>query len=282
MEGSVVIKGKNKGPRVVILGSVHGDERVGMAVVRMLPTVIKPEYVHGTIELVVGNPRAYEKNIRFVEFDLNRLFGSEMPMGAEAGAYEVNRAAELKSCLKDADYLLDIHSTIKPSVPFVYAADDSGHRTLAASFGTPYIVSAAPGFRPQDLISSTDTYVDAHGGLGFTYESGWHKDTAAYDTVLDRTRRFLAALNVAPYDEVSSLSQAVHSVPLVIYGSVIPRSTHFSFAADYANFDYVKEGSIIARDGSTDITIQENSFIIFPKVDIGALRVACYVARVAR
>ncbi len=279
MEGRVTIEGKHKGPRVVILGSVHGNERVGAAVVQTLARELKPEDVFGTVELVVGNPRAYEKDIRFTGFDLNRLFGSAMPEGVSAGAYEVQRAVELKTCIEGADYLLDIHSTIKPSVPFVYMENTPEHRRLAALFGTPYIVSAEPEFRPRDLVSSTDTYVDAHGGVGLTYESGWHKDEA-YDTVLDRTRRFLDELKVAPY-YAPQLSKSPPALHLIIYGDIIPSSPQFSFAADYSNFDRVPAGSVIAHDGETAITAQEDSFIVFPKVDIGVGRVACYLARVA-
>ena len=56
--------------------------------------------------MVVGNPRASEKNIPFLEKDLNRIFP-----GHEHGTYEEVQAYKLSEKIKEADIVLDIHST---------------------------------------------------------------------------------------------------------------------------------------------------------------------------
>ena len=194
------IKGAHSGPYVVILGSVHGNERVGAMVVDALSEILKSEQsvkkMHGMLDLIVGNPRAYAANTRFIDYDLNRLFIEDRVDDAPTSSYEVQRAEELKPYLRKADYLLDIHSTIKPSVPFVYTEDTPRHMELAKLFCTQYIVSAEKTFRPRELVSSADTFVDSYGGIGLTYESGWHKDISKFEHVLERTHNFLSAIGV--------------------------------------------------------------------------------------
>ena len=123
-----VIEGKTPGPHTVILGSMHGNERVGAEVVEYLAdTLSRSEaLIYGRITLILGNPQAYAENKRFTETDLNRQFGSGLAALRKNGSknYEEKRALELLPFLEKADFLLDIHSTIKPSVPFVFTLAD--------------------------------------------------------------------------------------------------------------------------------------------------------------
>ena len=119
------IKGKTPGPCVLIIGAIHGNERIGKAVILKLSHEINPKKLCGELILIFGNPAAYAANKRFINFDLNRLFNPSQ-IGILKGKpihslnIEEKRALEIEPYLQKANYLLDIHSTIKPSVPFVY------------------------------------------------------------------------------------------------------------------------------------------------------------------
>lgn len=54
---------------------------------------------------MLGNPKAVNRNTRFIDTDLNRSFGKE------AGGYESRRAKQIAKLLKNYDLLLDIHTT---------------------------------------------------------------------------------------------------------------------------------------------------------------------------
>lgn len=58
------------------------------------------------IQFITGNPQASEKNIPFIESDLNRIFP-----GKADGDYEERRAFELSKAIISADLVIDIHST---------------------------------------------------------------------------------------------------------------------------------------------------------------------------
>ncbi len=265
-----------KKPSVVILGAIHGDERIGAEILQKLEERFSAEELHGKLELVLGNPKAYEKNTRFVDSDLNRMFGED-PVKITSPNYEQKRALELTQILEHADFLLDIHATIKPSVPFVYTENTPAHLKLAHLFGTKYIVSADASSRPKDLVSSADNFVDRHSGIALTYETGWHENPDSVDHVLRNVINYLSAVRLV--DEAILVPKSTPKpLHLVIFGSVIPRTDNFKFSTDYSNFDHVKAGTPIANDSGKEIIIPRDCYIVFPKKDIGPGKVACYIA----
>lgn len=89
--------------KIIIVGSTHGHEKIGQKVAEELKKIL-PEI--NQVQFLIGNPQASEKNIPFVESDLNRVFP-----GKAGGDYEEKRAFELSKEIISADLVIDIHST---------------------------------------------------------------------------------------------------------------------------------------------------------------------------
>lgn len=69
-----------------------------------------------TIEIMIGNPSALEKNTRFLKKNLNRLFDihmicNDLSAEEEGYTYELQRAKLIAESIRCADFVLDIHST---------------------------------------------------------------------------------------------------------------------------------------------------------------------------
>jgi len=81
---------------------------------------------------LVANPLAKERNVRYIETDLNRSFGVMTPI-----SYEEKRAVELDEVLTDYDLVVDIHRTTAQTkfCGIVTKSDD-------AVYALPYGVSA--------------------------------------------------------------------------------------------------------------------------------------------
>lgn len=276
------IKGAKRGPCVAVMGAVHGNERIGGAVIARLLHEVKPEKLHGDLILILGNPAAYAANQRFIDCDLNRLFsagrlGALRKKPLSSLNCEEKRALEIAPYLQRAEYFLDIHSTIKPSAPFVYCDAKKAHLKLACLFGARYIVSAAPECKISDLISCADSYVNQNGGIGITYEAGWHKTSAVLEKVMGKIYLFLQAAGSFeqknPFE--SSAAHTKHPAHVEIYDCVVPHTRHFHFKKDFANFDVVQEGETIAEDQGKLFKARMSSFIIFPKTDIVPGAPAC-------
>ena len=273
-------KGKNPGPTVVITGSVHGNERIGAHIIEILLLIMQKEDINGEIYIIVGNPPAYVAEKRYIDCDLNRQFGFNFDLLKKKQEsdlnYEEERALSIAPILKKADFLLDIHSTLKPSVPFIYTKSTKDHLDLASIFDVGYMVSKASDFKTEDLTSSIDTFVDAHGGIGITYETGWYRENGKEIIILKKIQQFLQKIGSCFLNiPISNQSNPKH---LIIYDHIVPKSDQFKFTSDYNNFDFLDNKTIIAQDNGQKITIDQNTFIIFPKKDIHKGKIACYLA----
>lgn len=88
--------------RILIIGGMHGNEPLGLAVVRLFQ-----EYPVDGIDVLIANEKAVKANTRFTEQDLNRSF----PGDTSAGVYERVRANEILEIAKGYDIVLDFHNT---------------------------------------------------------------------------------------------------------------------------------------------------------------------------
>jgi succinylglutamate desuccinylase len=89
--------------KILIVGCTHGHEKIGLKIIRELE---KLNIDRNILEFEIGNPEATDKDIPFIESDLNRVFPGDV-----SGTYEECRAFELMSKIKSADIVIDIHST---------------------------------------------------------------------------------------------------------------------------------------------------------------------------
>jgi aspartoacylase len=103
--------------RVAIVGATHGNEMAGGVLVdkwrRRPELATRPSF---ETRLFIGNPRARELVVRYVDRDLNRSFAPESLEDLDAGAYEVERARTILGEIGaagawPADVVFDLHTT---------------------------------------------------------------------------------------------------------------------------------------------------------------------------
>ncbi len=96
-----VISKYMKKQQILIIGGVHGNEKTGIELVQNLQSIpIK------NIDSIIANPKAVEKNVRFLETDLNRSFGAKIKI-----SHEEKIAKKLEKRIKKFDLILDFHNT---------------------------------------------------------------------------------------------------------------------------------------------------------------------------
>ncbi|MDO8583598.1 MAG: succinylglutamate desuccinylase/aspartoacylase family protein [bacterium] len=92
-----------KAPFLTVVCCVHGNEYFGLTVFNALKNNTQERQ---DIVLILANEEAMEKDVRFVESDLNRSFP-----GRADGSKEERLAAALLSEIARTRYVLDIHTT---------------------------------------------------------------------------------------------------------------------------------------------------------------------------
>lgn len=259
--------GPNPGPRVLVLGGVHGNELPGIRLVEELRRDLdggSRALLAGTLTLALGNPRAIALNQRGSEphADLNRSFTPEClgPNGSDS--CEARRARELAPFLVSADVVLDLHATNKPSEPFLVTIDDTPrHRELCAFFSCDNVLVV-----PDALIPGTsDALADAHGGVGIAYETGWAGDLSRMSEVHDSVMAMLSHLGLFA---ATALRAPVAHTTYAMTEAILLTERGFAFAEGRGmkNFEPFAEGDLLGSHANISLVASHDGVILFPKV----------------
>ena len=179
--------GELPGPTLCVLGGVHGNELTGIEVVKRICADFASSargLQSGRLIMAFGNPLAIEQGTRFVDGrDLNRYFTDTHLLGILDGSIEESRAKELAQVIQQSDITVDIHSTNKPSMPFISSRVDSEHLQVYQWFNAS-VVLADPNYVLAGEPATTDEYADRMGRVGVCVEAGDAKDVTRITSVL--------------------------------------------------------------------------------------------------
>ncbi|MBI4086990.1 succinylglutamate desuccinylase/aspartoacylase family protein [Candidatus Kaiserbacteria bacterium] len=252
LEDMIEFRGKEPGPTSVILGGVHGNETCGVEAIRnILPNLAIEK---GRVFIGYGNPRAIAANQRFTEANLNRMFKPDDQLSQrEKESYEYGRAQFLKTYLNQADALLDIHaSRVQHSRRFVIC-EDNGLPT-AKYLPADLVVSGLDAVQP----GGTDYYMNSIGKIGVCIECGYLGDPESTDMAVKSIFSFLATRGHVTR-ETSSREQS----RLQVFYMYVTKSSSFSLAKPFEDFETLREGQLIGQDGIEEIHAPRDCVILF-------------------
>ena len=286
----------NPGPRLLVLGAVHGNETAGTRGIERVIAELDGGALalqRGTVTFVpVTNPLAYQKRQRMGERNLNRnLYPNQAPQD-----YEDRIANVLCPLLAEHEVLLDLHSFHTPGEPFAMIgpgnnsdalepfASASQEQALALRLGPRRIVEGwldtyargvkerlartQPSQRAQLLSTDprygvgTTEYMRSQGGYGVTLECGQHDDPAAPQVAWRAIRNTLAHLAMVDAANPAPTS----GIELLRLAEVVDRlHADDQFVRPWASYDRLSAGDAIARrhDG-TLLTAPQDGHIVFP------------------
>lgn len=120
--------------RVLVIGGMHGNEPLGVNVVKRLQ-----ENPIENVDAMIANPEALAADVRFISQDLNRSFP-----GAKDGIYEEKRAAEIMKACQQYDVVLDFHNTFCPDNDCGFIGETASEKLLdvASMLGFSRIIIA--------------------------------------------------------------------------------------------------------------------------------------------
>jgi uncharacterized protein len=265
---SVTYHALETGPRLLVLGAVHGNEVCGTIAIRRVLQAIEAEEItplRGRISFVpICNPRAYSQQVRYTERNLNRNL---LPQN-EPDCYEAKLGNVLCPLLADCDALLDLHSYHRPGEAYVFIdppdaralefAAALGVNTALSNFAGAYALSEGGPVQPPDWSIGTTEYAHSHGALSVTLECGQHQDPAApeiaYQAILG-AMRFLNML--AP-----TTKPAPEPVKHIRVEKVFYRPAGGEFAQDWYDLDLVPKGTLIAQRGDGSAIIADRDYVM--------------------
>lgn len=189
-----IVHGREDGPVVWLTAATHGDEVVGIEVIREVLTSLSPKTFRGTLVAVpIVNVLGFMAGDRYLpdRRDLNRSFP-----GSARGSL-ASRIAHLlmTEVIRKGNVGIDLHTGAfgRTNLPQVRGdLDDPETRSLAEAFGAPVMYHAK--LRDGSLRAAAREV----GCRVLLYEAGesWRMDDWAVAAGVAGVRRVLAALNM--------------------------------------------------------------------------------------
>lgn len=257
------IESGKSGPHFTVFGGVHGNELTGIIVVQNLFKAFSEKILVlkcGTLTLALGNPKAIERGSRgsAPHRDLNRMFTESSISKPEN--YEAERAGILSPILASSDVMIDLHSTLRTSQPFVIATEgDSARITLAQNFPCQNFVIA-----PDAIIGgTTDGWAGRFGGTGLGYESGLASDTTKVPETESSVLRIMSSLGMIEQEMCAPIAKKI----IEITEAVLMPETGFRFASGrgHSSFETIGAGDTLGYSSGARITALHESLLMFPK-----------------
>jgi hypothetical protein len=278
------------GPRLIILGAVHGNETCGTQAIRRILGELQAgtwAVTRGQLTLIpVTNPLAYSRGLRVGDRNLNRaLIPREAPRDNEDRI-----ANELCPLLAQHDVLVDLHSfrtgerafvmrgppdNVGPLEPFSHAAQET---RLAEHVGPTRIVEgwlsayadAAARRRTRGLLEDSDSvygvgtteYIRSRGGYGITVECGQHEDAGAPDVAYRAIRQSVALLGLAdlPLEPPAPGFERLRLVAVIDREDPADR-----LAREWISFDPVAAGEPVGfRANGAPVLAPRDARVVFP------------------
>lgn len=273
-----------EGPTLILIGGLHGNEPGGVAAIEHVLGSLRKDgaRVHGELIGLIGNLRASNAGVRFVDRDLNRMWTADQIAAARAAAGDDGVAAEVSELAELADaldgvlarargpvYALDLHTTSAEGVPFGVVGATEAHRGFASEFFLPGIVGIE-----EKLAGVLTRYLSDRGCVTLAVEGGRSASAASAANLEAAVTIALAASGVVDADDLPDLEWARDHLAwargdlpqlIEVTSRHEVRPEHgFRMEPGYANIQRTPSGALLARDAAGEIRAPFDGLVLLP------------------
>ena len=273
------IEGKKEGPTVVFFGGIHGNETAGVFALHSVLNNINADDVKGTVYGITGNIKALEKNQRFIEKDLNRIWTLENLESLEnkdTHHPEELEQIELYSILKNIlnshkgpFYFIDLHTTSSRTLPFITINDSIINRKFSQLFPVP-IVLGIEEYLNGPLLS----YINTLGYVSLGFESGQHDDEHSITCAIAFINLVLGYTDVVLKENLENFevyynllkleSLSIKDVFEIVHLHSIVNGEQFKMLPNFNSFQNISKGTPLAISDGKQLMAQYNSVMFMP------------------
>lgn len=283
--------GQKKGPLLICIGGMHGNEPAGVAALEILFRLIEiepesnPSFTFcGRILGLRGNTRALRAKARYIDKDLNRLWMPENIHYIKATPRESLLSEELEllelitliegeiqAYQPEKIVLLDLHTTTAFGGIFSIATDDPESVKIAVELHAPVVKGMLEGIQGTTLhYFNTDNF--GCPTVGVSFESGQHDETLSINRAIAATINCMRTIGCVRAEDVENR----HDALLIEYSKDLPKvlelimchsikaGDKFQMMPDYRNFQSVRKGEVLARDRHGPVYAIEDGRILMP------------------
>jgi predicted deacylase len=289
------------GRQVMVTALVHGNELCGawalLRLLQQLDSGLRPR--QGALTLAFCNLAAFDRfdpqrpdASRFVDEDMNRVWGPGLVAEDARRSSERDRALQLLPFVEQADWLLDLHSMHEPGEPLLLTGLQPRNRALARQLRAPRCVVSDAGHRDGRRMRDHGRFGriergarDDDGTRSLLIECGYHGELASRDVATDMAGRFLVASGALQHADIPPgwrREQPAGQQFLQVTGAVVAATPDLRFAEPWVNGQHIaRTGTLLGWDGGRPfVTPADDCTVVMPS--LRQLRVGVTVMRLAR
>lgn len=273
------IKSETNGSTVVFFAGIHGNEVAGVHALNNVLKTISNKDIIGEIYGVYGNIKALQKNKRFLDSDLNRMWTLKQLNTLQQKENLTNEEEEqvelfqfvnqLFASTKNPIYFIDLHTTSSKSLPFITINDALINRKFSSCFPVP-IVLGIEEYLEGPLLS----YLNTLGYVSIGFESGQHTDPEAIKNCEAFIHLALKHTENLKFNEIEKFkknenilkksSQNIDSIFEVIYKYHIQPKELFSMKDGFESFQNITKGTALATTNGKLIYSDYSAMLFMP------------------
>jgi succinylglutamate desuccinylase len=284
-------KGPEKGPLLIVLGGMHGNEPAGVKAIDLMSKMLEVEpitnphfHFKGTFLGLVGNVQAGARNQRFIEKDLNRIW--EVKKVHEVMAKDISELKaeelEMREILEvihneinsndiDKVVVLDLHTTSSFGGIFTIPTRDPESLRIALELHAPVVQDMLDGIHGTTLhyFNTENLGVET---VAVTFESGQHEEELSVNRAIAAITNCMRSVGMVNAEHVENRHDSI----LIEYSRYLPKVTRmisrygvdendkFRMIEGFNNFQQVKKGELLACDKKGKIYASADGLILMP------------------
>lgn len=274
------VEGTEKGPTLIFVGGIHGNEPAGAFALKKVLSELNPEMVKGTIYGLAGNLHALVAGERYRKQDLNRLWTEEridslIKKGEAPANQDEKELLELykiiHELLESEDgpfYFFDMHTTSSETVPFLTVNDSLLNRAFTEQYPVPIILGIE-----EYLDGPVLSYINELGYVAFGFEAGQHDKMASIENCIAFI--YLSAvfsgsisrkdIDFYSYrDFLAKNTDHIRNVYEIYFRYLIREEEDFRMIPGFHNFQKIREKQPLANSNGEIIYANESGRILMP------------------
>lgn len=253
---------------LLFVGGLHGNEPAGVQAIeeQMEEWAHRAEGVPCKMIGIRGNVAALHKKKRFLSQDLNRMWlnctpfdpPKERSLDDETKEFqELNHFFAALMKRHHQLFLLDLHTTSAPSIPFGLPSSEQEASLPWPQCPVPLVLGALSAIR-----GTLTQAISRWGHLGLAVEGGQHQDSHSV-SCLRQMMVFFA-------HQFGGLPRTTKALPPpqplydLVYRHAISPKDRFQMKPGFRNFDPVLQGQVLGHDGSGPVLAPITGLVFMP------------------
>ncbi len=268
------VAASTEGATVVGIGGLHGNEPAGVRALESVLRDLRREgrgLNRGEFVALSGNRPALRAGVRFLDRDLNRIWTETPPVDDIEGREQAD-LSKILYAIREEDsgpiHLVDLHTASGDAPPFAVLGDTPANREFGLALPVPLVLGL-----PNEIHGTLLEYLDGRGWASVGFESGSHRGADSMSMAASALWLLLGSLELLGSrdarvrDARSELEAAAEGFPRAVevfhHHPLVP-DADFRMLPGFRSFQPVREGELLARQGSEEIRAPRAGRLLMP------------------